>query len=549
MSLTHLCPQCRRHFHSPVDRHFPCRVFYDPMALQNAFLFDETTPQTTRRFDLAAGMILVLLTLFRFWYDAQHELLQDEAYYWQWSRHLDWGYYDNTPLMAPVIRLFTTLLGTSELGVRAGATVCALIASVFIYLLAKRLLGPAVALASVVLANIVPLFAAGSVIMTQDPVQLAFWAAALYVAQRALTDRPQWWIGAGVLAGLAAQAKLNALLLLPSIFLYILLSATARERWLRRPEPYLAGLTALLILAPFLWWNHTHQNAFWIHAHAMSSRGSGHDGLKWVGRFLSDQALLMSPLVFLTYLYALGDGVKRGTKERDEAYLFLWCPTVVAFAAIVVTALKSKVEGNWAVDSYVSGLILTAAVLVRCWEGRHIAKRIWAGASVALALVLAAAALFPELLYGVGVKFPHAADDRTNELYGWRQMAGRVAQEKAAMGGDPFVFGINYRMPSEAAFYLPMQPQTYALFLNYKASEYLFWENPAALKGRNAVFLNDTDNQDHFNDLRAVFTRVEPQPPLLVSRDPPYTQPIRTIQIVRCYGFRGYDVKRWQDGW
>ena len=26
------------------------------------------------------------------------------------------------------------------------------------------------------------------------------------------------------------------------------------------------------------------------------------------------------------------------------------------------------------------------------------------------------------------------------------------------MGGDPFVFGINYRMPSEAAFYLPDQP-------------------------------------------------------------------------------------------
>ena len=46
------------------------------------------------------------------------------------------------------------------------------------------------------------------------------------------------------------------------------------------------------------------------------------------------------------------------------------------------------------------------------------------------------------------------------------------------MGGDPFVFGINYRMPSEAAFYLPGRPQTYSLFLNYKASEYMFWEDP-----------------------------------------------------------------------
>ncbi len=512
------------------------------------------TPQPACRpdvfFDRLALGFLLLLTLFRLWYDTQHQLLQDEAYYWQWSRHLDWGYYDNTPLMAPVIRFFTGLLGTSELGVRAGATVCALIAGAFIYLLAKRLLGPAVALASLVLANTVPLFAAGSVIMTQDPVQLALWAAALYVIQRALTDRPRWWLLAGVLAGLAAQAKLNALLLLPSVFLYLLLSPTARKRWLRRPEPYFAGGIALLMLAPFFWWNHTHENAFWIHAHAMSSRGSGHDGLKWVGRFLGDQAVLLSPFVFLTYLYTLGDSFKRGCQEREEAYLFLWCPTAVSFAAIVITALKSKVEGNWAVDSYVSGFILTAAVLVRCWESKKIVKRVWVGLSAALALALTlAVALFPPLLYSAGFRYPKATDDRTNELYGWRQMAGRVTAEKAAMGGDPFVFGINYRMPSEAAFYLPGHPDTYALFLNYKASEYMFWEDPSALKGRDAIFLNDTDNQDHFDDLRAVFDRVEPQPPLLITRNPPYTTPIRTMQIVRCYGFHGYDVKHWQDGW
>ena len=509
-----------------------------------------STRRPDRAIDLAAASLLFLLTAFRFWYDTQHQLLQDEAYYWQWSRHLDWGYYDNTPLMAPVIRLFTLLLGTNELGVRAGATVCALIAGVFIYLVAKRLLGPVVALAALVLANTVPLFAAGAVIMTQDPVQLAFWAAALYVIQRALTDRPKWWIGAGILAGLAAQAKLNALLLLPSVFLFILLSPVARERWLRRPEPYLAGGIALLMLTPFLWWNHTHQNAFWIHAHAMSSRGSGHDGLKWVGRFLGDQAVLLSPFVFLTYLYALGVGFKQGVREHDEAWLFLWCPTAVSFAAIVVTALKSKVEGNWAVDSYVSGFILTAAVLVRCWNSRRIVKRVWVGLSAALALFLTlAVALFPQILYGVGLKYPNATQDRTNELYGWQALADRVTAEKVAMGSDPFVFGINYRMPSEAAFYLPGHPQTYALFLNYKASEYLFWEDPKVLVGKDALFLNDTDNQDHFDDLRAVFTRVEPQPPLLVSRNPPYNTPIRTIQIVRCYGFKGYDVKHWQDGW
>ncbi len=498
--------------------------------------------------EILLGGFLVILTLLRFWYDSTHELIQDEAYYWQWSRHLDWGYYDNTPLMAPIIRFFTLIFGSTQLGVRAGATVCALVATAFIYLLAKRVFGQTVAIVSALLACCIPLFAAGAVLMTQDPVQLAFWSATAYTVYRALTNRPRWWIAAGVLAGLTAQAKLNGLLILPSVFLYILLSKSARETWLRRPEPYVAGVIALVVFAPFLWWNHTHQNAFWTHIHAMGSRSTGHDGLKWLFRFLGDQLLLISPLLFLTYLYSLYAAGKRGLSQRDDGVLYLWCLSVMVFAATIAVTLRSKVEANWAVAAYITGLILVAEILVRAWRSGRVGRSCVSLSGV-LAVFLAVAVLFPSLLYGVGLKLSRPDQDRTNELSGWRVMGERITQEKAAMGGDPFVFGLNYRMPSEAAFYLPNQPQTYSLFLNYKASEYMFWEDPNKLQGRSAIFLNDTDNQDHFDDLRAVFTRIEPQPPLLVYRNPPYATPIRTVQIVRCYGFKGYDVKKWQDGW
>ncbi|MBV9850019.1 MAG: hypothetical protein JO250_10140, partial [Armatimonadetes bacterium] len=89
----------------------------------------------------AVAVFLLLLTASRFWYAGTHELVQDEAYYWQWARHLDWGYYDNTPLVALVIRACITLLGSNPVGVRAGAILSALVAAAFIYLLARRLLG------------------------------------------------------------------------------------------------------------------------------------------------------------------------------------------------------------------------------------------------------------------------------------------------------------------------------------------------------------------------------------------------------------------------
>ncbi|HEY0272334.1 MAG TPA: glycosyltransferase family 39 protein, partial [Chitinophaga sp.] len=45
------------------------------------------------------------------------ELMDDEAYYWVYSRHLDWGYFDHPPMIALLIRMGYALFH-NELGVR-----------------------------------------------------------------------------------------------------------------------------------------------------------------------------------------------------------------------------------------------------------------------------------------------------------------------------------------------------------------------------------------------------------------------------------------------
>ena len=40
----------------------------------------------------------------------------DEAYYWMWSKHLAFGYYDHPPAVAYVIRAGTMIAGDTELG-------------------------------------------------------------------------------------------------------------------------------------------------------------------------------------------------------------------------------------------------------------------------------------------------------------------------------------------------------------------------------------------------------------------------------------------------
>ena len=72
-------------------------------------------------------------------------LAPDEAYYWQWSRHLDLGYYDQGPMIAWWIRAGTVVFGHTALGVRAGIVVAARAYATFVFLTARDLFGPRMA--------------------------------------------------------------------------------------------------------------------------------------------------------------------------------------------------------------------------------------------------------------------------------------------------------------------------------------------------------------------------------------------------------------------
>src|ERR1700753_1805391 len=65
------------------------------------------------------------------------ELQADEAYYWLYSRYLDWGYFDHPPMVALFIRIGDSIMHT-ELGLRL-LTVLTSSASIYIlWLILKK---------------------------------------------------------------------------------------------------------------------------------------------------------------------------------------------------------------------------------------------------------------------------------------------------------------------------------------------------------------------------------------------------------------------------
>ena len=67
---------------------------------------------------ISTSLILHLLCMSR------ASLLVEEAYYWNYAQHLDWSYLDHPPMVAVLIKIFTTILGTSEFSVRSASLFC-----------------------------------------------------------------------------------------------------------------------------------------------------------------------------------------------------------------------------------------------------------------------------------------------------------------------------------------------------------------------------------------------------------------------------------------
>jgi dolichol-phosphate mannosyltransferase len=267
---------------------------------------------------LAALLLLVAATVLRLWYGAAAGLAEDETYYWQWSRHPALSYYEQGPGIAWLIWLGTLVAGHTELGVRLGAILLAAGTGWLVFLTARRWFDERVALWTVVLLTITPLFAVGSMLATYDGPQTFFWAAALYGVTRTLQeDRAGGWYLVGLLVGFGVLCKITMLLFAPCLLLFLLMSPRYR-RWLATRHPYVALVVALTLYGPVVLWNARHEWVGFRHMFMITGRSGDLSLLCRVGDFLGGQALALSPLLFLAELHAVFHVFRPGSRRRAQ---------------------------------------------------------------------------------------------------------------------------------------------------------------------------------------------------------------------------------------
>ncbi|MFI5380901.1 MAG: glycosyltransferase family 39 protein, partial [Tepidisphaerales bacterium] len=486
---------------------------------------------------LLAAILLggFLLHLRYLTHDCPVDLSEDEAYYWDWSRQLDLSYYSKGPLVALVIRASCAVLGDTMLGVRFPALVLAVGVSLTTYWTTRRLFGSdRVALGAVLLNHAVPMFIAGSVLMTIDPLAYFFWGlACLFLVEAVFHEKAWAWIAMGLALGAGFLAKFAVFLWLPGALLFLLVDQRAR-RWLRTPWPWVMLAIAAAMTSPIIIWNAQHG---WTNAHHVA-RDTGTDAsggfeLRNVLEFVGGQLLAMGPALWVIFVGAVV-AVWRATERRRELVLLL-CLALPYFGIVALGALRAKVQVNWPVYAYFAWIILAAWFLSTRLRDQATWRpwRPWFWVTVAIAIVISPIAHNTEMLYGPITRLGKAPRkwDTSYRLRGWAELGRVVSKRLDTLGPGSFLIGEKYQFTAELAFYVDGHPKTYCVgswlahpLRRARASQYDVWtdrrlDRPELL-GKDAIFLGDNpdDPEQPAYELMAAFRSFERLPPVVIYR-------------------------------
>jgi len=401
-------------------------------------------------------LFLAALTVFRLAYITQFELFPDEAYYFQWSQHLDWSYFSKGPGIALAIWLGTHLFGDTVFGIRVLSPLLGLGTSLLLFFFTRRLYGEATAIWAVLLLNFVPIFQAGSLLMTIDPLSIFFWMAALYTFWLALEKSPAfsaWWPATGALIGIGFLAKYTNAMQLLSIVLLLALTPRYRREF-RQPGFYVLLAVFAVFTAPVIIWNSQHAWITLIHLRARGGLDSpSHFDPFSFPKFLGQQLGVYSPFIFLAMTAAFIWAWKKSRSHSKPRFLLAFALPVLAL--YVTLAFKQPGEPNWTAPATLSLGILTVVF----WQELAREKR-WARIFAIVALALGGletvVALDTDLLRDAGLPL---ATDPSARARGWQTTADKIEAVKEAYeaghGQPVFLIANKYGTAASLGFYLP----------------------------------------------------------------------------------------------
>jgi hypothetical protein len=404
---------------------------------------------------------LLLWTALNLLQAATLELHADEAYYWLYSRFMDWGYYDHPPMVAVFIRIGYGLIHNS-FGLRLLTVICSSLSLWFIWLMLKKYKVDAMTFILVVSGIFV--FHIYGFITTPDAPLLIFTVLFFYFLQQYL-EHDSWKLALilGVIAAGLLYSKYHGILLLACTLI-------ASPKLFKRASSYSIIILAVALYLPHILWQVNHE--YPSISYHLSERSDKPYDLSFSYNYPLGQLLMAGPLIGWLLFYK---GFTNRVKDSFTRVLLVNSIGILLF--FFLTSFKGEVQLHWTLIAYVP---LSMLALI------HFAQP---GATPAwfrrLAIINIGLIIFVRLLLISGLpvlKQMHAL----RIFYDFKDWA-KIIHNKA---GDNYVmFNEGFQNPSKYNFYnntlkgFDYDPRY------YRRTQYEFWPIEDSLQHKRAYYV------------------------------------------------------------
>ena len=458
-------------------------------------------------------------------------IMPQDAYYYLYSEHLDFSYFDHPPMVAYMLRLFGLVLGKSVVAIKLTDFIVTLLSLFAFYKLARHFLSEKQAVRASLLYGTTLLLTVLSINTTPDVPLMLFWTLALIYSYKALFEGDlKYWIAAGFMMGLSFISKYTGLFLLFGFFAFLIFSKPHRKHLLSGRSILLLVFFAIGIF-PVVYWNYS--NDWTSFAFQTADRADSIEEFRlhpelFLGN-LATQLMLLIPFLFVGMVVILFKMIRKVIRKRalpSEKHLFLMVFSLPIILFFFGVSLIYWVKLNWIMPGYIAAIILVTSFL-----GQKVLR-----GQVVTSLVL-------HVLLAVQIVFYPVNVESDDTWFGWDKFSYQL-EERMSEHPDAFVFADdNYKTSAVLDFYL--ERKIYAGNVVGSSGKQFSILDPdlSHLEGDDAIFIDTDKRFKHLEKsgeipekLLPYFDRIEELEPILVGKEG--KEPLRKFLVYKCYGYK-----------
>ncbi|MGI9527299.1 MAG: ArnT family glycosyltransferase [Weeksellaceae bacterium] len=386
-------------------------------------------------------------------------LINDEAYYWVWSRHLAWGYYDHPPMVALWARLGFELieneLGNRLIAIAFGALGFVILGKTLDIKNRKQLNLYAYLFFSMVL------FQVFGFINTPDAPLLFFGILYFYLLKNFLENKT---ILSSVLLGIAMSLLIYSKY--HGILLIIFTLLPHAYKLLKSKYIYIAVFTGILCYMPHIIWQFNNDFAS-LQYHLVRRNVSTSFKIGNVGDYLLSLLWASSPLLFYHHVKAF---VKSKYTSEFQKSLIYTLIGVLGF--FILITFKRYIQAQWSLVAFIPLLIISYHYYKNNPKAIAQIKTL----SIIMMVLIGIARIY-FIVQDVPIK---------TQYHGWKDFSIKAGEVTKGIA----VFE-KYQYTSLYNFYnYPEKEAHNYVTLENRESQYNLWDSDASMEGKKITFFS-----------------------------------------------------------